>query len=169
MNSKMYIEGADYQQLPLVAVEANVRKKLRKKSGDKLLDTFAYQSKEPIWIQIDCPEFYAICPFSRFPDFGTVVVDYMPSDRCLELKSWKMLINAFGYDAEQDIAPEKIFHESVTAMLHEILVRELEPKKLRLRVIMNRRGNVGTVCSTYFKCKPTDFSQDIFDEKILKA
>ena len=37
------------------------------------LDTFAYEFPgNEIWIEFEMPEFTAICPFSDFPDFGTI-------------------------------------------------------------------------------------------------
>src|SRR5438045_8400452 len=59
------------------------------------LDTFAYEfpGKE-IKINFEIPEFTCICPFSDFPDFATIRLEYVPNERCVELKRLKRYINA---------------------------------------------------------------------------
>ena len=70
------------------------------------LDTFAYQYKgKEIKINFTCPEFTAICPFSDFPDFATIKIEYVPNELCIELKSLKLYINSFRN--------VKMFHEHV--------------------------------------------------------
>src|SRR5215475_772289 len=70
------------------------------------LDTFEYKYKgKELKISFSCPEFTAICPFSDFPDFATIKIDYVPNELCIELKSLKLYINGFR--------SIKIFHEHV--------------------------------------------------------
>ena len=38
-------------------------------------------------ILIDDPEFTSVCPKTGLPDFGVLMIRYMPRERCLELKS----------------------------------------------------------------------------------
>src|SRR5262249_56226022 len=46
-------------------------------------------------IEITCPEFTAVCPKTGQPDFGTIIIRYVPQATCLELKSLKLYL--FGY------------------------------------------------------------------------
>src|SRR6201997_1224044 len=46
-------------------------------------------------IEVDDPEFTSVCPKTGLPDFGTIVVTYIPDKRCLELKSFKMYTLAY--------------------------------------------------------------------------
>src|SRR5437016_12807495 len=70
------------------------------------LDTFSYEFPgREVKINFEIPEFTCICPFSDFPDFATIRIEYVPNERCVELKSLKLYINSF-----RDI---KIFHEHV--------------------------------------------------------
>ena len=46
-------------------------------------------------ITIEIPEYTAICPKTGLPDFGTIIIKYMPDRTCLELKSLKMYIHAY--------------------------------------------------------------------------
>ena len=60
------------------------------------LDTFPYEFPgREIRINFEIPEFTAICPFSDFPDFATIRLEYVPNERCVELKSLKLYINSF--------------------------------------------------------------------------
>ena len=46
-------------------------------------------------IRIQIPEYTAICPKTRLPDFGTLEISYVPDRWCLELKSLKEYVNAY--------------------------------------------------------------------------
>ena len=46
-------------------------------------------------IVIDDPEFTSVCPKTGLPDFGRIVLHYTPDKRCLELKSYKMYLQAY--------------------------------------------------------------------------
>jgi 7-cyano-7-deazaguanine reductase len=46
-------------------------------------------------IEIEIPEYTAICPKTGLPDFGTIRLRYMPDKACLELKSLKLYIHAY--------------------------------------------------------------------------
>ncbi len=58
------------------------------------IETFPNQYKG-YEITIEIPEYTAICPKTNLPDFGTIIVHYMPDKQCLELKSLKMYIHAY--------------------------------------------------------------------------
>jgi len=139
MTSKLYKEGKDYTQKDLNKIRSDIKKKAR-------LETFKFKklTAGEQWINISTPEFTAICPFSDFPDFGTVEISYAPDKLCLELKSFKFYINAF-----RDV---KIFHEAVTEVIFADFLETVKPKKAHIVVDMNVRGNVKTVCEKRFKC-----------------
>lgn len=131
--NKLYLEGKDYKQIDLKALRAWLKKTVP-------LVTFKFdeQSKGEHWVSISTPELTCICPFSNFPDFGSVEIEYVPNKVCLELKSFKLYINAF-----RDV---KIFHEAITEVIFADFLEAVKPKKARLVVDMNPRGNVKTVC-----------------------
>src|SRR5215475_10893578 len=84
------------------------------------LDTFEYKYKgKETKISFTCPEFTAICPFSDFPDFATIKIDYVPRERCIELKSLKLYINSYR--------PVKIFHEHAVNRILEDFVQACDP------------------------------------------
>src|SRR5688500_20123715 len=66
------------------------------------LDTFPYEFPgREIKINFEIPEFTAICPFSDFPDFAIIRLQYVPNERCVELKSLKLYINSFRNRSEE--------------------------------------------------------------------
>ena len=47
------------------------------------------QYKRDYDIKIELPEFTSVCPKTGLPDFGTITIEYVPDELCLELKSLK--------------------------------------------------------------------------------
>lgn len=102
------------------------------------LDTFPYEfSGREIKISFEIPEFTAICPFSDFPDFATIRLDYVPHELCVELKSLKLYINSFRN--------VKIFHEHVINIILEDFVKACDPLSVEIEGDFHLRGNIKTV------------------------
>jgi 7-cyano-7-deazaguanine reductase len=102
------------------------------------LDTFPYEyAGREIRINFEIPEFTAICPFSDFPDFAVIKLEYVPNERCIELKSLKMYINSF-----RNI---KIFHEHVINIILEDFVRACDPLRVEIEGDFHVRGNIKTI------------------------
>ena len=40
-------------------------------------------------IETRFPEFTSVCPMTGLPDFGEILITYVPAERCIELKSLK--------------------------------------------------------------------------------
>jgi 7-cyano-7-deazaguanine reductase len=108
------------------------------------LDTFAYEfpGKE-IKIKFEIPEFTCVCPFSDFPDFATIRIEYVPNERCIELKSLKLYINSF-----RDV---KVFHEHVINMIVEDFVNACDPLSVEIEGDFNVRGNIKTTVKAEYK------------------
>jgi 7-cyano-7-deazaguanine reductase len=108
------------------------------------LDTFAYEfpGKE-IRIEFEIPEFTCVCPFSDFPDFATIRLEYIPDERCIELKSLKLYINSF-----RDV---KVFHEHVINMILEDFVSACDPLAVEIEGDFNVRGNIKTTIRASYK------------------
>jgi 7-cyano-7-deazaguanine reductase len=108
------------------------------------LDTFEYKYKgKEINISFTCPEFTAICPFSDFPDFATIKIDYIPNEVCVELKSLKLYINAFR--------SIRIFHEHVVNRILDDFVAACDPLSVDIEGNFNIRGNIKTVISASYR------------------
>jgi 7-cyano-7-deazaguanine reductase len=111
------------------------------------LDTFEYKYVgKATAISFTCPEFTAICPFSDFPDFATIKIDYVPYERCIELKSLKLYINSFRHI--------KIFHEHAVNRILEDFVSACDPESVDIEGDFNIRGNIKTVIRVSYRRKP---------------
>jgi len=110
------------------------------------LETFAYEfpGKE-IKINFEIPEFTAICPFSDFPDFAIIRLEYVPNERCIELKSLKLYINSFRN--------VKIFHEHVINVILEDFVAACDPLSVDIEGDFHVRGNIKTIVKASYKRK----------------
>jgi 7-cyano-7-deazaguanine reductase len=109
-----------------------------------MLETFAYEYVgREIRINFEMPEFTAICPFSDFPDFATIRLEYIPNERCVELKSLKLYINSFRN--------VKIFHEHVINVILEDFVKACDPLSVEIEGDFNVRGNIKTIVKASYK------------------
>lgn len=102
----------------------------------KILETFPYSGpRQRATYTTD--EFSAVCPFSGLPDFGRLEVEYVPRDRCVELKSYKYYLLSY-----RNVG---IYQEHAVGRLYEDLARLLEPHELHVTLIYKTRGGIDTV------------------------
>ena len=92
------------------------------------------QPERDYTIRITIPEFTCLCPKTGQPDFATLLLEYIPDQQCVELKSLKMYVWSFR--------DEGAFHEAVTNRILDDLVAAIDPKQARLEAIFNVRGGV---------------------------
>ena len=105
---------------------------------EKLPRIETWESQYPkTTITIVDPEYNAICPKTRLPDFGTITISYEPDRRCLELKSFKMYMTAYRHVG--------IFYENAVNRILRDLVRACEPVWMTVRGEFNARGGIRTV------------------------
>ena len=88
-------------------------------------------------IHFEIPEFTCLCPRSGYPDFATIVIDYVPGPSIVELKSLKLYIHTFRN--------EGISHEAATNRILDDLIAALDPRWMRVVAEFNVRGNIKTV------------------------
>jgi 7-cyano-7-deazaguanine reductase len=101
------------------------------------LDTFENPSPGRDYVvHIEVPEFTCLCPLTGQPDFATIVLDYIPDRRNVELKSLKLYMWSFR--------DEGAFHEAVTNRILEDLVAATKPRFLRLTAKWYVRGGIFT-------------------------
>lgn len=87
-------------------------------------------------VHFEIPEFTCLCPRSGYPDFATIVIDYVPDATILELKSLKLYVNGYR--------DRPISHEAAANEILDDLVRLLSPRWMRLVAEFNVRGNIKT-------------------------
>jgi 7-cyano-7-deazaguanine reductase len=103
----------------------------------KTLATFANPApRRDYRIHMEIPEFTCLCPLTGQPDFATLVLDYVPGKRCVELRSLKLYVWSFRN--------EGAFHEAITHRILDDLVRALAPRYVRLTAHFNVRGGIFT-------------------------
>jgi 7-cyano-7-deazaguanine reductase len=101
------------------------------------LETFANPAPERDYtIRMTLPEFTCLCPKTGQPDFATMKLEYVPDERCVELKSLKLYIWSFR--------DRGAFHEAVTNEILCELVAATAPRFLRLIAEFNVRGGIYT-------------------------
>ena len=94
------------------------------------------QPERDYTIRITIPEFTCLCPKTGQPDFATLLLEYIPDQQCVELKSLKMYVWSFR--------DEGAFHEAVTNEILDDLVSATAPRFMRLSAIFNVRGGIDT-------------------------
>ncbi|HEV2912816.1 MAG TPA: preQ(1) synthase [Pyrinomonadaceae bacterium] len=122
----------------------DIRSTPREEMNLYALDTFAYEFVgREVRVHFEIPEFTAICPFSDFPDFATIRIEYVPNERCVELKSLKLYINSFRQ--------VKIFHEHVINVILEDFVRACDPLNVEIEGDFHIRGNIKTTVRASYR------------------
>ena len=117
-----------------------------------LLETFPNPHKGRDYeIRMECPEFTALCPVGGIesdaaelkaleggaPDFGTIVITYVPNELCLELKSLKLYLWSFRNDG--------IFYERAVNRILDDLSAAAKPKWMEVVGDFNVRGGIKSI------------------------
>ncbi|MBS0497510.1 MAG: NADPH-dependent 7-cyano-7-deazaguanine reductase QueF [Proteobacteria bacterium] len=104
---------------------------------EKTLETFPNpMTSRDYHIHMEIPEFTCLCPKTGQPDFATLILDYVPDKKCIELKSLKLYIWSYR--------DEGVFHEAVTNKILDDLVAVLKPRYLRIIARFYVRGGIFT-------------------------
>jgi len=125
---------------------ATKRENRERQNGRKYGEEAIAQSQLEAWpnpnperdyvVHFEIPEFTCLCPRSGYPDFATIVIDYVPEGSIVELKSLKLYIN--GYRGRG------ISHEAVANTILDDLRGALSPRWMRVVAEFNVRGNIKT-------------------------
>jgi 7-cyano-7-deazaguanine reductase len=113
--------------------------------GGTQLETFPNpRSGRDYDIEIRCPEFTSVCPKTGLPDFGEIVIRYVPDQLCLELKALKHYLI--------DYRNRGIFYEAATNQILDDLVAAGQPRRMTVTGDFSVRGGIKTsVTVTYAK------------------
>ena len=97
-------------------------------------------------IEIILPEFSSVCPKTGLPDFGKLVLRYVPDKRCLELKSYKMYLLEY-----RNLG---IFQENVVNRVLRDVVSATRPVSVTVIGDFTPRGGLSTlVTATYSRAR----------------
>ena len=101
------------------------------------LDVFPNPNPERDYtIEISSPEFTCLCPITGQPDFATITLRYIPDQRCIELKAFKLYLWSFRNDGA--------FHEAVTNQMLNDIVEAIDPREATVTGVFNVRGGLYT-------------------------
>ena len=93
-------------------------------------------------ICIEIPEFTSVCPKTGLPDFGKLVLRYVPKDLCLELKSLKMYILAY-----RNLG---IFYENAVNRILNDIAETCQPVKASVTGEFSPRGGLKSIVEAHF-------------------
>src|SRR5580765_923853 len=94
-------------------------------------------------ITIRCPEFTSVCPKTGLPDFGEIIITYIPDKRCLELKALKYYLI--------DFRNKGIFYEAVTNQILDDLVAACSPRRMTVVGDFSVRGGISTTVTVSYE------------------
>ncbi|BCX88432.1 7-cyano-7-deazaguanine reductase [Methylomarinovum tepidoasis] len=110
----------------------------------KQLETFPNPNPQRDYtIRIESPEFTCLCPKTCQPDFATILIEYVPDQLCIELKSYKLYLWSYR--------DEGAFHEAVTNRILDDLVAACRPRWMRIEARFNVRGGIYTTVTAEYR------------------
>ena len=68
-------------------------------------------------VRLSSPEFTSICPLTSQPDFGNIIIDYIPNKLIVESKSFKLFLYTFRNHGA--------FHEECTLIIAKKVIKSL--------------------------------------------
>lgn len=99
-----------------------------------LLEVFPAPSDAPFVIEHVNGEFTSVCPKTGHPDFGRIILRYVPDQTCVELKSLKLYYQSFRN--------EGIYYEAVTNRIRDDLAKAMSPRWLQVITEWTGRGGI---------------------------
>ncbi len=91
-------------------------------------------------VTLETSEFTCLCPKTGQPDFANIRVEYVPDQKVVESKSFKLYLWSYRN--------EGAFHEHVVNQILDDLVRLLDPHWIRVVGVFNIRGGIGITVET---------------------
>ena len=85
-------------------------------------------------VRFTAPEFTSLCPMTAQPDFGHMMIDYIPNKKLVESKSLKLFLGSFRNHGA--------FHEDCTISIARRIIDEIDPKWLRIGGYWYPRGGM---------------------------
>ena len=113
------------------------------------IDTLKYSRPEhPLEIELEALEFTSLCPLTGAPDFGHLLIRYVPSESLLELKSLRDYLTSFRQ--------RKILQEEVVGDVLDEIVLAAAPRFAEVEGVFNARGGLTTRARARFGENPSD-------------
>lgn len=97
----------------------------------------SFKNKHPeneYLVTFTCPEFTSLCPKTGQPDFGKIIINYIPREDMVESKSLKLYLFSFRNHGD--------FHEDCVNIIMKDLVKLMNPRYLEVKGIFMPRGGI---------------------------
>ena len=107
----------------------------RQDYAPEVLETFENKHQtNDYWVQFNCPEFTTLCPITGQPDFGEIIIKYIPDVRMVESKSLKLYLFSFRNHGD--------FHEDCVNIIMKDLVKLMDPRYIEVTGLFKPRGGI---------------------------
>jgi len=100
----------------------------------------AFENKHPeheYIVTLDCPEFSSLCPKTGQPDFGHIIISYIPRQKMVESKSLKLYLFSFRNHGD--------FHEDCINIIMKDLIRLMDPRYIEVTGYFMPRGGISII------------------------
>ncbi len=88
------------------------------------------------------PEFTSLCPKTQQPDFGTIEIEYVANELCLELKSLKFYLQTYRN--------EGVFYEDIVNRILDDLVKAVRPRRMKVTGKFTPRGGIHSIVTAEY-------------------
>lgn len=114
------------------------------KPSSQILETFQniFPNRDYI-VSLKFKEFTSLCPKTGQPDFGTILIECIPDQKCLETKSLKLYLFAFRQSGT--------FMETIVNTILDDCVKVCEPRFMRVTGFFKARGGIKNVITAEVK------------------
>ncbi|MEK6222712.1 MAG: preQ(1) synthase [Chloroflexota bacterium] len=119
-------EQSDLKDLTMLGHEAQ---------PSKNLEAFPNRTPDRYYlVRLVTDEFTNMCPATGQPDFATITLEYVPDQKIVESKSYKLYLWSYRN--------EGVFHEHVTNVILDDIVAALDPHYCKVIGAFNTRGGI---------------------------
>ena len=118
-----------------VSLLGNQKVKYPTDYAPEMLESFKNKHPENEYlVTFHCPEFTSLCPKTGQPDFGTIIINYIPRVEMVESKSLKLYLFSFRNHGD--------FHEDCVNIIMKDLIRLLDPRYIEVIGEFMPRGGI---------------------------
>ena len=122
-------------ELTGVSLLGNQKVKYPTDYAPEMLESFKNKHPENEYlVTFHCPEFTSLCPKTGQPDFGTIIINYIPRVEMVESKSLKLYLFSFLNHGD--------FHEDCVNIIMKDLIRLLDPRYIEVIGEFMPRGGI---------------------------
>lgn len=116
----------------------------RRGKPSKRLETFPnHHPNRDYIVTLKTEEFTCVCPATGQPDFAKLNLQYIPDQKILESKSLKLYLWSFR--------TQGVFHEHLTNVILDDLVRVLKPRWCKVIADFSVRGGISITVEAEYK------------------